>query len=206
MKRSILALALLPLCAQAADIEIGTGATRYKTAHDGLWYQDAYPHTFDLNDVPVSIGVSGERNGLRYRAEYISLGWLYNSAQWTSDANYYAGTPAPAITYGVGRGSASGILLSVSRPVNLSGLPLYVEAGPWFYVPKWKISTYDIATGVHGCECETPRTWHAGPALGFGIRGDGIDLSVKYLGMPTTGTDMPPLYNHAYVLEIKASF
>lgn len=206
MKRSILALALLPMCAHAVDIEIGTGVTHYKTAHDGLWYQESFPHWIDANDTPLSIGVSHEIRGLRYRAEFLSLGWIYSSAQWTADSTYYAGAPAPATAYGIGRGSASGLVLSVSRPVNIFGLPFYGEAGGWIYIPKWKISVYDMSTGAHICECETPTDKKIGPVLGFGIRHNGIDVGIRYMGMPTTGTDTPPIYNHAYTLMAKVYF
>lgn len=204
MKRSILALALLPMCAQAVDIEIGTGATHYKTAHDGLWYQAAYPHTFDLNDTPMSIGVSGERNGIRYRAEYLYLGWMFNSAQWVPDSDYYAGTTATPTRRGVGRGSASGIMLSASRPVPVFGIPFYAEAGTWVYVAKYKISVTRTDVG-DSFDYEVPKTWHVGPAVGFGIRYSGIDIGIKYLGMQYTGGEYP-VYNHAYVLETKVYF
>lgn len=205
MRQSTLALALLPLCAQAVDIEIGTGATHYKTAHDGLWYQEAYPHTFDLQSVPMSFGVSGERNGIRYRAEYLYLGWMYNASQWVSDKDYYPGSPVVPTRHGVGRGSAAGIVLSASRHVPLFGLPFYAEAGAWVHVAKYKITVTNTMTGSFG-DYEAPRSWHVGPAIGFGIRYSGVDVGVKYLGMQQSEDGSYPVYDHAYVLETKVYF
>lgn len=206
MKKSVLAIALLASAsAQAMDLEIGTGRTKYKTTHDGLWYQEQYPHSLDLNSVPMSLGISEEYRGIRYRAEYLYLGWVYSSASWVSDADYYAGTSAVPTMHGFGRGSVSGLVLSASRPVPILGLPFYAEAGAWCYVPKWKMTVTNIATGITG-EGETERAWKIGPTLGVGLRYSGIDISIKYLGMQQDGAKLPPIYDHAYILETKVYF
>lgn len=206
MKHSIIAMALLPMCANALDVEIGTGTVHYKTAHDGLWYQGAYPHTEDLNAVPLSLGLSAEYNNTRYRAEYLYLDWMYNSSQYVSDANYYAGTHAPAAGALQGRGSAAGVVLSASRQVPVFGLPFYVEAGAWLYVPKYKVTATSFVSGRVN-EFETERAWKVGPALGLGIRYEGIDISIRYLSMQHGGDEVcPPIYNHAYTLMFKVYF
>lgn len=207
MKRSILALALLPLCANALEFEVGTGATHYKKAHDGLWWQGNHPATEDLQSVPMSLGVSAERNGIRYRAEYIYLGWMYNSGLWVSDADNYPGSTATPTLSGIGRGSVAGLIFSASRPVPVFGIPFYAEAGVFAYVPKYKMTVTDRVTG-EVWEAQTTRSWRFGPALGVGIRYSGVDVSVKYLGMNQGSSESsnPPIYDHAYVLETKVYF
>lgn len=152
----------------------------------------------------MSIGVSGEHNGLRYRAEYLYLGWMFNSAQWVPDTDYYAGSPATPTYRGVGRGSAAGVVLSVSRPVSMLGLPLYAEAGAWTYVPKYKISVTRTDVG-DTFDYQLSGSWRIGPAIGFGIRHSGIDVGIRYLGMQFTGGEYP-IYSHAYTLMAKVYF
>ena len=203
----LLFILLFPFAANAVEFEFGTGATHYKKAHDGLWYQESQAHNFDLKSVPMSLGVSHKSGNLRYRAEYIYLGWMYSSAVWSSDGNYYAGSNAEPIYIGTGKGSAAGLLLSVSRDINLFGLPFYGEVGPFIYTPQWKVEIRDYKTNDFLYDLEAKSKLRIGYAIGFGIRHSGIDISIKYLGMQyNQGEPYPPIFDHAYVLETKVYF
>lgn len=207
MKKILLSILLLPITASAVDFEFGTGATHYKTAHDGLWYQESYPHRLDLNSVPMSLGISHKIGNTRLRAEYIYLGWMYSSAVWASDGDYHPGTTAPPIYIGNGKGSVSGIILSVSRDVNILGVPFYAEAGPFFYVPKWSVEIRDYKMRTYLYDLTTTSQWRVGSMLGFGVRYSGVDVSIKYLGMQYNQSEpFPPIWDHAYVLETKVYF
>jgi hypothetical protein len=204
MKTIIMVLALLSFPA-AADwsFEVGTGMTTYKTAHDGLWYQEQYPHSLDMESVPLSLGVSYGRKDMRFRAEVISLGWVYSSSQVTSDFNYYTGNHIPPGGVMKGRGEATGLLLSVSKDVPIFGLPLYAEAGLWSYKAKWKVSAYTFDRSKEAELGEEP-DFRFGPAVGIGIRHGALDVSIRYLDMQHHGeTSTQPIYNGAYVLMFK---
>lgn len=201
-------LMMLSVSAHALDIEIGTGATHYKTAHDGLWYQEAYAHSFDLKSTPMSFGVSHEYKGIRYRAQYLYLGQMFSNAVWVSDNDYVVGSALKEPDYiGNGTGRVSGIILSASRPALLFGLPFYVEAGPFFYVPTWKVTILRANTREYLYDLETTSQWRVGPSVGFGIRHSGIDISVKYLGMQHRKNEpYPTIYDRAYMLDMKVYF
>ena len=204
-----LAVSLTTACLEsnAFDIEIGTGETHYKTAHDGLWYQSQFQNELDLKTVPWSVGISKKIDNLRYRAQILSLGGVYTSGVWASDDDHYPGSKATAVYIGKGKGSASGIVLSVSRDVNIFNLPLYAEAGAFFYVPSWteRISEYSTTKYLYDLTAE--KTVRVGPVMGVGIRHSGIDISIKYIGMQYNGAEpFPPIWDRAYVLEAKIYF
>jgi hypothetical protein len=208
MKKSILAIALLAtLPAHAFDIELGTGAAHYKTAHDGLWYQAQYRNDLDLKTTPWSVGISEQYGSLRYRAQIISLGSVYTAGVWASDADYYPGSPSKPLYIGNGKGSASGLIFSLSKPAPFFDLPLYVEAGAFIYVPSWvqKIRDYNSREYLYDLEAE--KNVRIGPVLGIGIRKHSLDISIKYIGMQYNGTEpFPPIWDRAYVLETKVYF
>lgn len=207
MKKILLFVLLFPIAANALDYEFGTGATHYKTAHDGLWYVESYPHSLDLKAVPWSFGVSTKIDNLRYRAQILSLGSVYTSGIWPSDDDYYPGTTARPVYIGKAKGSASGAILSVSRDVHVLGLPLYAEVGAFIYSPAWTVRVLDYNTAKYLYDLTEKKRLRAGPVLGFGIRHSGVDISIKYIGMQYNGTEpFPPIWDRAYVLETKVYF
>lgn len=188
------------------DFEIGVGQSHYKTAHDGLWYQEAYPHTADLKDNAFSLGFSKAYGANRYRLEYITLGWVYNSAQYVGDQNYYAGTNTKAAGQLLGRGSVAGAVLSASRDVRIMGMPFYAEGGAFVYVPKWQVTACPF--GSDTCrDFITQSSVRVGPVVGAGIRYSGIDVGVRYYGLQMNNGDIcPPIYSSAFTLMVKVYF
>lgn len=195
--------------AKAAEIEIGTGTTHYKHGHNGVWYQEAYPHEFDLNAVPMSLGVvfQGERN--LYRMEFLSLGSMFNKSLATWDHEYYPGTTAAPFANFDGRGSVSGVILSAVRPFNVWGLPLYGEAGLFVFRHKWNISMHDMKGNLL-TEFQREPEINYSPVVGVGIRGNGIDVGIRYLYLDAPGGEgamaTPPLATHAYTMMLKVYF
>ena len=191
----------------AVDIEFGTGATHYKTAHDGLWYQSQFPSENDLTSVPWSIGISQQYGNLRYRAQMLSLGSVYTSGVWASDGDSYPGSKSQPMYIGKGKGSASGLVLSVSRDTPIFNLPLYAEVGGFFYIPAWSEKIQDYSNAQYLYELKAEPTVRLGPVIGIGVRQSGIDISLKYIGMQYNGSEpFPPIWDRAYIMEMKVYF
>jgi hypothetical protein len=203
---------VLPLQAGAVDIELGTGFGTYRQQHDGVWYQSEWPHTLELNTNPLSIGISGERNGIRYRAEFLALGSAYSNSVATSDAKngkYYALTCSDQcdLYKYTGRGSVSGVVLSASRPVPVMGVPFYAEAGAYVYVPVWKMTVSPTNENqTFTAEVAHESNLLVGPMLGFGVRHSGVDVGIRYLYVEATGDDYPAIYTSAVTVMFKVYF
>lgn len=202
----------LSVPAHAVDLELGFGETHYIKQPNGIWYQEGFPYELELTTVSNSIGISGERNGIRYRFEYLDLGPVSSNAVATTDQKY---TQNYVLTCGdscdllkfAGIGEVAGIVLSASRPVRVFDLPLYVEAGAYFYKPKWNVQVYtlDLTPDLVADVKHEPKM-EVGPVIGFGMRYSGVDIGLRYIYCPATTDEWPGVYKGAYTLMVKAYF
>ena len=203
---------IVSMPADAVDIELGFGQTRYVEQPNGIWYQEGFPYQLELTTVSNSIGISAERNGIRYRLEYLDLGPVSSNAVATSDVKYTqhyvqtCGDNCDLLKF-AGIGEVAGIVLSASRPVRVFDLPLYVEAGVFFYEPKWNVQVYtlDEAPELVADVRHEPKM-EVGPVIGFGVRYSGVDIGVRYIYCPATTDEWPGVYKGAYTLMLKAYF
>lgn len=200
-KLTALAAYMAVIPAHAVDLEMGFGETHYIKQTDGVWYQDAFPYTMDLNDQSLSIGMSWKPSTIRYRAEFLALGKHYVNALATSDGTYnpyfvtHCGDACGLVAL-QGRGSVSGLLLSASR--NVHG-PLYVEAGIYANIKKWKITVTQL-DGTFPREMQREHQIDFGPVVGLGLRYNGIDAGVQYIYLDASseGDPITPMMTGAY--------
>lgn len=179
--------------AQAVDFEIGVGVGQYGGLVDGRYYQSQFEHTEYLRTNPFSFGLSQEFGAYRGRVEFVHLGWVYNHAQFVSDATNYPGTGDTPVAHLDGSGFAAGVVFSLSHAVGNS--PFYVEAGLFANKPKWGISVFRNDNGRHVCDIDIVDKWRAGGVVGFGYHANNIDVGIRYYGLDSSGgSDATPLY------------
>lgn len=211
-------IAIVSFPSYALDVEIGTGYTRYNEQHNGVWWQESFPHSLDLTAVPLTIGVSEQIGRYRYRAEFAHLGGLYSNAIATLDrfnSEHYAktcGEDCELYRY-LGRGSVSGVALTAMNETRVFGLPIYGEAGVFVFRSKWAITK----TPVSGAAFDNPNAYKDkandapltfGPVVGVGLRGEAVDVGVRYyhVDMSDDVDSMPSLAVGAWVLHVRSIF
>lgn len=191
-------LALLLTCyaalAQAVDLEIGAGMSRYTPRGNGMWYQEGLPHALILNAPAFEIGLTDnswqrERYGLDWHVSYVYMGNVHTDAQATSlDANYDASTKrcislCDRLARFVGNGHNQGVKFTLEPTFTYAGWRLGVEGGIYVFHPTWHAAVYNVAY----CETCDAQTLHfatniglrAMPVVGFNV-GNG-EVSVAYM-------------------------
>lgn len=211
---AILLLELLSLymsAAKAADIELGAGFNSYMKQTDGVYYQRWLPYEMDDQSTALSIGVSQEYRGIRYRAEFLQLGSMFVNGIVTSDGTYnphYVNhcDPCNFVSF-IARGSDSGVVLSASRPAPVMGVPFYVEAGAFVHQTKLQVNISELDGTPRGEFARQPQIT-VGPVLGFGVRYSGVDIGVRYyyLDDSSEGDAVTPMAQGATTLMFKAYF
>lgn len=209
MRTLIFIIAMLAFStAQAWDIEFGTGTTNFKHGKNGRWFVEGYPYFDELHDVPLSVGVSHVIRGIRYRAEYLRLGEARVTFLAPGDDQYnpFRSQHGGRLYAGFGRGSVAGGLVSASKDISFMGIPLYAEAGAYFYRPKWNVGIYDADTMEYLGISEHNDQIQVGPVLGVGIRWKAIDIGIRYYNVEARGDNVPALWTNAYTGMVKVVF
>lgn len=139
------ALILLGMaCCAQAGVFVDLGRSNFQKPTNGIWWQDQYPHDFDLRSSYKRIGY--EYN--TYRISLFSLGNYKTEALATGDeVGYFAGTCdistcAPADRYTT-TGSVEGVLLSkVFR-----SKPFFIEGGISYTRQSFTLKTNILENG-----------------------------------------------------------
>ena len=143
----LLAVALLAVTcppAKAAHIEVGLGYSQARTQGNGVWYQQGFQHTLDLQSPILLLGVTAPVNQhLSWHIDAVDLGsYSVNSQDTPNDANYsgngYTGNALPLANY-IGSGSVYG--LAATLQAHTSGAWQFgVQAGPFAYHEQWSLA------------------------------------------------------------------
>ena len=228
MKKAFLAgiLAFAPL-AHAASIEVGAGVARSTTQGNGVWYQEGFPHSLDLQSPAFLIGVTGDLTPtLAWHVDAVSLGsYSVNSQDTPNDANYsgsgYKGTPLPLAHY-IGSGSVYGIAATLQAHTQ-GKWQFGIQAGPFLYhstwaltVPNWYPSiriTHNIfdPTGPVSPINVSQSQWALGYTAGATLTHGPLTLALSYYadghGFSGHGADpWPPLWKGQTVFMLTYKF
>lgn len=215
--------------ASAFEWEVGLGRS-YATAHnDGVWYQQAFPHSMDLSSTALKIGATGQWNrNLRWHLDAVHLG-RYSSDGWATphDDNYNANSPTgcnghclPLVRF-TGSGTVGGFAATVEA--HTAGLwKLGVEGGPFVYRSSWKMRVpgwYPSVMGDAGqFEAVAPprdlnfggSAWKVGAVAGLTVGRGPWTLSLRrYMSSAALNMDegeWPPIWRHHTVLMLNYRF
>lgn len=175
MKHFIAIIALvLPLVASALDLELSIGSTKFGKTDNGIWYQNGFDHTLDLQSPSYSIGVSDYVSpGTRWRLEYTRLGNTSTKARGVADANYNGvdGCNGPCwnVNHYHTSGSVRGFSATLAPEWNIGGgFKVFAEGGVFVYLPKFVVQAGE--TECVEWQNEYREGWQAGLQLGGGIQ------------------------------------
>ena len=179
MKIILLIIALIALPLHAAELEIGTGLTKFGRSDNGTWWQAGNPHSLDLTSQSFKIGITQERG--RWRS-HVGLEFLGQHSSWcyaTSDHAYFTGGDYPFSNY-YGKGHVTGLYLTQGPQYRAGGLEWHPHAGLYAYRAKWTVYIPDWVPCTEGpdgpnCKPDTPRV--------FGVRSKNEILITPLVGL-----------------------
>lgn len=128
-------------------LELGIGYTSFAHTANGIWWQNGFAHTFNMNSSSALLGLKTDiSKNLSLHNDFVWLGTAsIDSFDTPSDANYSGiaptycnGTCLPLVHY-LGSGTVYG--LSSTLEIHTNGLwQIGFETGPWFYHESWKLN------------------------------------------------------------------
>lgn len=213
-----------PARAEGVKIELGTGLTVWGQRGDGNWYQRDYgPYDLDTRSPNLSLGLTGDVFGLRWRAGAQYLGrYSTRCVCLSSDIRYQAlqrgegdGGWPPSHYYT--RGSGYGIYATILPEWHIGrGWFFQVEIGLGYYgvsnkvhVPDWYYTVNAEQTqwgGPVDLNVDNGRKWRLTPVYGFGLaRGDtSVAVTARHLNLD--GPWYPIVSETAWTVEVRHGF
>tara|TARA_R110000868_G_scaffold211993_2_gene462023 strand:+ start:5809 stop:6459 length:651 start_codon:yes stop_codon:yes gene_type:complete len=179
-------LAALSIQAHAVDLELSLGHTQFGKTENGIWYQNGFDHTLDLDSNSWSIGVTGyATDWMRWRAQWTQLGTMATWAKGVNDANYNGGGAScydPCENHKTYKteGSLRGLSLTLAPEMNLGmGVKGFVEGGVFYNLTKFHAEASE--GGNHFTyQNEYREGWNWGTQLGVGLEYKKTQLVVTW--------------------------
>lgn len=148
MKRVLLVVLLAACTATAGEFDVSAGASKFPKYGNGIWYQEAFPHTLEVSGRP-SLGFGFSESllpNVRGRVAYTFVGRVTTDALAVGDDNNYdfAANKCKTPCLPLGRWRGSGEVHSVSATlapyITTRYGDLFVEGGVTAYKPSWKMT------------------------------------------------------------------
>ena len=200
MKKLItLIIFMLAIPAFAWDIEASVGSTQFQKPDNGIWWQNPFENTFDLQSPSYSIGVSGYvYPSVRGRVAYTRLGNVTGYAIATPQDAQYNGVdgcvgPCPVMSAFRTEGSVRGVSFTLAPEWNVSpGVKVFLEGGAFVYLPKFKADVGSCTTPACAPTWfnEYREGWQVGPQIGGGVEIDKVQLVFTLYKIDTPTPDI----------------
>ena len=210
MKKAILALALLPLTAQAAHFEIGAGFAHGVRDANGFWYQEGNPYQMRVNSPTGYVGVTGHAwKYLDWHIDYVYLG-SYSVDSWDeTDQAYGNGCRGSHCAGGYyhfqGAGFMQGVRLTVGPTVAFGHWHLSAQLGPYVYRATWHVTYQDSTWACPRTIRHTPR-FQVGSVVGATLRYRRVSLGVAEYFMNVPQDVYPPLIHGSWAMTAAYRF
>lgn len=213
--KALALLVALPLTAHAGswlEFEAGVGVGRFHT-QDGLWYQQAEPHSLDITSPVFSLGLTGSvinrgKWGVDWHADYVYLGHSGASCDCTSDRNYDSNEHRvlsyndPTANF-QGSGTTQGVSLTLEPYYRYRGFDFGIEGGAFLYRASWHESVYGLPGGV--VSVSASNYIRPGAVIGASVSKGLWSIAYRhYIMIWNKGN--PPLATGADTLELKWRF
>jgi hypothetical protein len=212
----LMALMLTGLKVQALDLELGAGQTQWSKPPNSQYWQQEFPHTFDLISPAYYVGVTDYlargtssawydrgHDGLRWRAGWLDLGNVRGEAWATSEDANYSGVGGGC--YDMSRcrpedlnkwdtyGRTKGVELSLSPEWVVGPGRVFVKVGAYIHRPRVnvRISRQDNDPGR--THYDYRQRINVGPTLGVGLmyQKATLSLSCYKINAKAVGQDDP---------------
>lgn len=174
-------LAALSMQAQAIDLELSVGHTKFGKTGNGTWYQNGFENTLDLKSTSWAVGVSGyATDWMRWRAQWSNLGKLSTFAKGVNDPNYNGVDncydPCENHKTYKTEGGLSGLSMTLAPEMHIAGgVKGFVEAGVFYNMTKFYAEASEDGNKFTWCN-EYREGWNWGSQLGAGLEYKGTQL------------------------------
>lgn len=185
----LLIFAMLLLCgaahADGIQIEASVGHTQFGKTENGIWYQNGFDHTLDLQSNSWSVGVTGYATSwMRWRAQWSQLGTISTNAQGVADANYngYDGCRGPCWNVNTYKteGSLRGLSLTLAPEMYIGGgIKGFVEGGIFYNLTKFDAVAGETANTLYWNN-QYREGLNLGTQIGVGIDYKGTQIVLTY--------------------------
>ena len=141
----LLLLLLLPLSANALNLELGCGQTLYEKPANGEWYQEEFEHDIDMKATSCHVAFVFEYSDkIDLRLGYTDLGEVTTSAVASASDELYAdfqqgNEDIGALSNWYGEGRSHGLMGTIDYKFKW----VTVRAGVWYHKSEWKMHVPD---------------------------------------------------------------
>ncbi len=215
---SIIVLAIR-LSAHAAQLEIGAGIAHAQTNGNGTWYQEGFPHTLQLTQPAVELGVTGRfTQHMAWHVDAVSLGrYASNSEDVLPDANYsptsptHCNGPCNPLANFIGSGRVYGVQALLSRYTG-GAWRFGVEGGPFLYHETWRmdVPNWYASDGTHYDIQTYGSQWTLGAVVGATVQHGAWTLALRHYadskGFSGHVGNWPPLWSGQTVAVLSYRF
>lgn len=174
-------------------VEGGIGYDYGVVQGNGIWYQEGFPYTLNLNHPTWMVGITGKVNRyMDWHIDYQNLGISRSDSLDTpDDANYNPANSPPcngpcvAISNYVGSGSANGIKLLLDfHTLETPHKPVFgVSVGPYIFKPIWRETVYNWKGAAdqpgRTITWSTENKFLTGNVVGVFMRYDDLELRLE---------------------------
>jgi len=216
---------LSPAIPARADtkIELGAGVTFFGHHGDGVWHQQDYgPYSIEDRAANLSIGLTGDLFGWRWRAGVQYLGRYGSTCRCLSSDRAYAeyrkgndvGWPASKFRT---RGDGYGLYATVLPEWHIGrGWFLQAEVGAGYYGVSNKVKVYDWRPATDDTllrwgdarllEVSNGRRWKLTPIYGIGLSRGWTTVAVKTMEISNDGDLLPVVSGRPVLIEVRHGF
>ena len=205
--------------ASAAQIEVGAGIAHASTNGNGTWWQSGFPHTLQLTQPAIELGVTGRFTPyMAWHVDAVSLGrYASNSEDVLPDANYsptsptHCNGPCNPLANFIGSGYVSGVQALVA--LHTAGSWRFgIEAGPFLYHETWRLDVpnWYEPNGTHYDIRTDGSQWAVGTVIGATLAHGQWQIALRRYcdskGFPGHVGNWPPLWSGQTVLMVGYQF
>lgn len=168
-------LFLLSFSAHAMDVDVAIGSTKFQSSPNGIWWQQGFDNTRDLQSVSYSIGVSDYAwPSIRWRVAYSRLGHVQTSGIGTTDEDYNGtdgciANPCVQQALYTTDSSVRGFAFTLAPEKQFGAFKVFVEGGAFVYLMKFRAQMAPCRTCAVTWDNEYREGWNFAPQLGAGI-------------------------------------
>lgn len=204
------------------DVTILGGVSKFTPQHDGIWYQDPFPHQLNMISPSYGFRVDGKKNSddWSFGIGYMNLGKVTSSAKAVAldgmvpgDGGYNASTkscngPCWPLSQWNGSGNVQGVFGAATKHYG----PFALEAGVYIYKPTWKVNIPDwiacATCATQNISVHHNAKWQVGPMFGAKYEfNDKWSLNASMWHTASEGDEWSSLYhNMTYNMSIGYKF
>lgn len=195
------------------EMEAGIGGQVSRDMGDGVWYQQALPHSENMSSPAYMLGVTGtlQESGrwrVDYHVDYVYFGEMAASCMCVPDVNYNPRThqtvgQLPRLIPFSGHGHVQLLSMTISPSYTMDGFRFGLEAGPTIYWNTWHETAYLPGGVVNASHKTRPQ---AGWTAGLNVSRGNFTLAYRYYYIRQQWNPYPGIVTGTHMLMLQYRF